>query len=340
MSIFRRRLMMISERYIMGIDFGKQPDNELWYITTDGQKVDSSEGNLIGGYNKQEGLSVVSHTYENGIGKVRYSADVVRFGEGTFRFVSNCLLASVPRKVSLISAFCFGNNIYNQIDYLVLLRGAKVEYNTQFVPYIKKATFVMPGCIKFYKGNFTNVIEKKLRDIEYITFENPDVERICIEKYDTTKDGKVSIDEAEDVTSIGSLFNNITGIENLNNFQHFCNVTNVSGAFIGCSNLKVANIWEGVKDLGDNLLMGATKLEKVIVPSTIRDMGQMWVRNKLIGAAVVVIKSEIPPRISDYNILNVAKTLYVPDNAVDRYKAETLITKYITNNIKPISEYN
>lgn len=173
----------------------------------------------------------------------------------------------------------------------------------------------------------------------YVKFENPEVERICIEKFDTNKDGKISIDEAESVTSIERFFNNITGIENLNDFQRFCNVTNISNAFIGCSNIKVANIWEGVKYLGDNLLMGATKVEKAIIPSTIRDMGQMWVRYKLIGAAVVVIKSEIPPKIAGYNIQNVAKTLYVPDNAVDRYKADTALTKFITNNIKPISEY-
>ncbi len=152
---------MCNKDALLGIDFSKQTDNELWYITTDGQKVDSSERNLIGGYNKQEGLSVVSHTYENGIGKVRYSADVVKFGEGVFRFVSNCLLVSVPRKVKQISAFSFGGVNY-PIDYLVLLRDARVEYNTQFVPYVKNALYVQPNCAQYYKDDFPNieVIEK------------------------------------------------------------------------------------------------------------------------------------------------------------------------------------
>ncbi|ATV28087.1 hypothetical protein CTM63_02400 [Prevotella intermedia] len=156
-----RRLLMCNKDALLGIDFSKQTDNELWYITTDGQKVDSSERNLIGGYNKQEGLSVVSHTYENGIGKVRYSADVVKFGEGVFRFVSNCLLVSVPRKVKQISAFSFGGVNY-PIDYLVLLRDARVEYNTQFVPYVKNALYVQPNCAQYYKDDFPNieVIEK------------------------------------------------------------------------------------------------------------------------------------------------------------------------------------
>lgn len=36
MSTYRRRLAAIASRYIMGIDFSKQPDNEIWYITGDG----------------------------------------------------------------------------------------------------------------------------------------------------------------------------------------------------------------------------------------------------------------------------------------------------------------
>lgn len=163
MSSYRRRLEAIANKMICGVDFSKQPEEELWYVTTDGQKVDSSESNLIGIYNKQEGLSVISHTYENGIGKVRYSAVVVKFGEGVFRFVNNCLLVSVPRKVSLINAFSFGEH-NSQIDYLVLLRGTKVEYNAQFAPYIKKALYVQPNCAQYYKDYFTNIniIEKKI----------------------------------------------------------------------------------------------------------------------------------------------------------------------------------
>lgn len=156
MSTYRRRLTARANKLVLGIDFSKQPDNELWYITTDEQKVDSSERNLIGGYNKQEGLSVVSHTYKNGIGKVRYSAAVVKFGEGVFRFINNCLLVSVPRKVIQIGAFSFGESNY-LIGCLVLLRGTKVEYNTQFLPHIKKALYVQPNCAQYYKDNFPNI---------------------------------------------------------------------------------------------------------------------------------------------------------------------------------------
>lgn len=161
---YRYYMMSIANKLICGIDFSKQPENELWYITTDGQKVDSSERNLIGGYGKQEGLQVVSHTYENGIGKVRYNTDVVKYGEETFRFVQNCLLVSLPRKVSFINAFCFGNNVLNAIEYLVLLNRNEVAYNIQFKPILKNALYVQPNCAKYYKKDYPNIniIEKKI----------------------------------------------------------------------------------------------------------------------------------------------------------------------------------
>lgn len=164
MSTYRRRLAAIANKLICGVDFSKQPDNELWYITTDEQKVDSSEINLIGGYDKQVDLQVVSHTYENGIGKVRYNADVVKFGEGVFRFVENCLLVSLPRKVVEIRAFSFGNSTLNAIGYLVLLSSEEVEYNTSFKPYIRNTLYVQPNCAQYYKDIFSNIniIEKKI----------------------------------------------------------------------------------------------------------------------------------------------------------------------------------
>ena len=163
MSGYRRRLAVIANKLIRGVDFSKQPNNELWYITTDGQKVDSSERNLLGGFGSQKDLQVVSHTYENGIGKVRYNADVVRFGEGTFRFAKNCLLVSVPRKVRLTHAFCFGK-VNALIDCLVLLYVGEVEYHTGFKPHIGNALYVQPNCAQYYKKDYPNIniIEKKI----------------------------------------------------------------------------------------------------------------------------------------------------------------------------------
>lgn len=160
MSSYRRRLAAVANKLICGVDFSKQPDNELWYITTNGQKADSSERNLIGGYGKQEGLSVISHTYENGIGKVRYNADVLKFGENVFNNGKNIFVVSIPRKVVRVSYFSLGEG--SPIDNLVLLSSGETELQTNFRPKVKGNVYVQPNCAKYYKAFNFNIIEKKI----------------------------------------------------------------------------------------------------------------------------------------------------------------------------------
>lgn len=174
----------------------------------------------------------------------------------------------------------------------------------------------------------------------FIYFENKEVERICLANFDEDGDGRISKEDAEKVTSFGSLFNNIGTLENLNDFRFFYNVKNVSNAFIGCSNIKIANIWEGVTAFGDNLFMGASKIEKAVIPTTVQNMGQMWVRSRLIASAIIIMLPKIPPKIPDYNISSVANVVYVPDESLDLYKSNEYVKKYLSTNILPISQYN
>lgn len=55
----------------------------------------------------------------------------------------------------------------------------------------------------------------------FIYFENKEVERICLANFDEDGDGRISKEDAEKVTSFGSLFNNIGTLENLNDFRFF-----------------------------------------------------------------------------------------------------------------------
>lgn len=164
MSSYRRRLAAIANKLICGVDFSGQPDNELWYITTDGEKTDNSDRNLMGEYGKQEGLQVVSHTYENGIGKVRYSDTLKILGGQAFSTTENTLLVSLPRTLERFGAFCFGVNERYAVGYLVFLNRGKIEYNQEFKPFLKNALYVQPNCAQYYKENLSNIniIEKKI----------------------------------------------------------------------------------------------------------------------------------------------------------------------------------
>lgn len=166
MSGYRRRLAAIANELICGVDFSKQPYNEIWYISVDGQKLEGVD--LIGGWGKQQGLEVVSHVYENGIGKVVYNADVKILGESAFRVLSykykQALLISLPRKLYVLNAWCL-DSVTNILDSLVLLNG---DFKGNILPSNKghrpaiSNLYVMQGCAPYYTGMEYNVIEKKI----------------------------------------------------------------------------------------------------------------------------------------------------------------------------------
>lgn len=135
MSIIRRRQMLLADadtRLIKSIDFSNQKDNEIWYLTTDGQLVDSVAG-LNTGWGNQPGLEVISHSYSDGIGKLICNTDILKTGERWLQTNKKITLLSFPRKFSKISAFNLSKGI-NLTDVIFL--GTIPDFNRQFGPFM------------------------------------------------------------------------------------------------------------------------------------------------------------------------------------------------------------
>ena len=150
MSTYRRRLTARANKLVLGIDFSKQPDNELWYITTDGQKAKS----ILPTYGGQA-MTVLSHTYENGVGKITYKEDLVIIGERVLQD-NNMILSSMPKKVKEISSYCCAGKI------LILHNEQKVNLSSRIYLNRNGKLYVQPNCAKFYKDFSYNVIERAI----------------------------------------------------------------------------------------------------------------------------------------------------------------------------------
>ena len=103
-------------RLIKSIDFSYQKDNEIWYLTTDGQLYDSVVA-LNKGWGSQTGLEVISHSYSDGIGKLICNTDILKIGENWIQTNKKVTLLSFPRKFSRLNAFCLqgGKNLTDVI---------------------------------------------------------------------------------------------------------------------------------------------------------------------------------------------------------------------------------
>ena len=175
----------------------------------------------------------------------------------------------------------------------------------------------------------------------WIRFEDPEVKRICVENWDKDGDGELSMEEAAAVSSIGTKFRNNSNITNLNDFQHFYNVRRLNETFAYCTGLVDVRFWEGVEELGDNCIGYCQSVRLIDFPSTIKSLGQMFLRYPIDkNKGIVICRAATPPALSSYNSRIRAVALYVPDDSLELYRADNNMTRFISTNIRPLSEYH
>lgn len=99
-------------------------------------------------------MTLLSHTYENGIGKITYKEDLVDIGQRVLQD-NNIILSSMPKKVKEISNYCCNGKI------LILHNEQKVAFNMLYLQ-PSGTLYVQPNCARYYKDFSYNVIEKKI----------------------------------------------------------------------------------------------------------------------------------------------------------------------------------
>ena len=91
---------------------------------------------------------------------------------------------------------------------------------------------------------YRNLCFKQFYD-NFITFEDPEAERICLQRYDKDHDGKLSMNEVLKLTLDGNssaLFYNNSKIRVFKEFSKFVNITTVGNDIFGkCTNLE--EVW-------------------------------------------------------------------------------------------------
>ena len=90
--------------------FDVQPSNEIWYTSTDGNIVKpNSEGVDIFGAN------IVSNTYENGKGVIKFDEKVTKIGVSTFEDCNNLANITIPNSVNSIGEDAFRESSISSI---------------------------------------------------------------------------------------------------------------------------------------------------------------------------------------------------------------------------------
>ncbi|MDO4824161.1 MAG: leucine-rich repeat domain-containing protein [Bacteroidales bacterium] len=77
-------------------------NNEIWYKTSDNQKLTPSATNAFGvAYND------ANNVYEKGLGKITFDKDITSFGDNAFNNCSGLTSIEIPNSVTSIGRYAF-----------------------------------------------------------------------------------------------------------------------------------------------------------------------------------------------------------------------------------------
>ena len=109
----------------------------------------------------------------------------------------------------------------------------------------------------------------------FIIFEDENVETICLENWDTNKDGKLSYAEAEAVTSLGSVFSGNTDIFSFQELQNFTGLTAIpDNAFKGCAFLSAITLPATITTIGESAFEGCSVLSAPTFSNKLTTIGK------------------------------------------------------------------
>lgn len=132
-------------------------------------------------------------------------------------------------------------------------------------------TTIMAANHKSYlEGMFSNL---HITADEYsLAFEDPEVERICVEKWGSN--GAVTLAQLQAVTTTNLVFKGNTTITKFNEFQYFTGLQNPASTtnqlFSGCTNLEEITLPSNLSYMGSNMFLNCTSLENITIPASVQ----------------------------------------------------------------------
>lgn len=171
-------------------------------------------------------------------------------------------------------------------------------------------------------------------DTRYIHFEDPEVERICLENWDKDGDGRLSKEEARQVSSVDVFFKKPNVIENLD-CRCFVSVRAMDfWATLNFPTVKHFYLPPNIERVGVHTIHTPNAI--VVTGDKIREFHLG--RNAAKFADIIVLNSKIVPK-NNYTMFgDNVRILYVRDDLTESFRT-TPPWATIADKIHPVSEY-
>ena len=270
-----------------------QPDNEIWYTSTDEQVVNPHSTNVFG-------ATITSNTYENGKGVITFDGTVTSIGANAFWYCSTLNGITIPNSVTSIGPYAFAD-CPNLTDIAIPNAVGSIENNA------------------FARTGLTNItIPSSVTSIARTAFEAcPSLTTMSVEQGNTVYDSRNNcnaIIETETNTLISGCKNSVIpfGVTSIGEF-----------AFRNCT-LASITIPNSVTTIGESAFRNCT-LASITIPNSVTTIEGYAFRNCTALESITFMPNTPPSPGESYSyndwFLNCSNlsSIFVPITAVDIY---------------------
>lgn len=266
----------ISSAYIPIIPY--HPYNEIWYKTNNGTIISPAANNAFG-------ANIISNTYNNNKGVIRFDGAVTIIGKSAFSGKSNLLNIVLPESVTTIEDKAFSNcsNLSIVIPQNVASFGSFPFENCRGIVTINCNIPSFSISTSIFRDFSEIIIGDTITTIgDYAFSSNPKISTISL---------------PETTTSIGE------------------------GAFYGCSSLTTISIPENVTSIGKDAFFKCTSLTSISIPNNISTISRSCFSNCSSLSDVVIGKGVSSIQESAFSNCKSLKNINIPNNVsvIGRY---------------------
>ena len=351
----------ISSAYIPIIPY--HPYNEIWYRSDNSTIISPAATNAFG-------ANIISNTYDNNKGVIRFDGVVTIIGKSAFSGKSNLLNVVLPESITTIGDKAFSNcsnlnivipqNVASFGSFPFENCGGKVTINCN-IPSFSTSTSIFRDFSEIIIGDSVTTIG------DYAFSSNPKISKISLPET-TTSIGKGAFYECTSLTTI-SIPENVTSIgddaffkcTSLTSISIPNNISTISrSCFSNCSSLSDVVIGKGVSSIQESAFSNCKSLKNINIPNNVSVIGryvfqESGLTEATIGSGITSIgvnafdcnkiycKAITPPAIelqfdyyskpySGFGFENKDVKIYVPSQSYDLY---TQYTSYKGDSYQP-----